>query len=354
MANKSIAIYGAGLFGRALLNELTQLNIDVAFFVDEYAAYSEFHGKPVVRIKDIQDKTNIFLLNSTAYDLVENLKKEGFPEVLSLQETISAYPGALVELNHTMWMVKSERLVDENEFAWLATRMADEESRKLLSLLTSFRIKPSPECFFYADGDQDYFPSGFDPFRGIDDLRFVDCGAFTGDTIQALFNKYHHRISWIAALEPDPNNLRKLVEKQFVRDCAEHAETSIFIFPVGAFNEEKLCGFQITAAGTTSSIAGAGSESELVPVARIDTLLAHTPPNFIKMDIEGAELEGLEGARTIMKNYRPNLAVSVYHKAEHLWEIPRYIHSLCPDYEFRLRLHGNWGHELTLYCCMPD
>jgi len=45
--------------------------------------------------------------------------------------------------------------------------------------------------------------------------------------------------------------------------------------------------------------------------------------------------------------------LSIYHKAEHLWEIARLVDSICPEYEFRLRLHGNFGRELTLYCFLP-
>ncbi|NCB40310.1 MAG: FkbM family methyltransferase [Erysipelotrichia bacterium] len=331
MTERKIAIYGAGLFGKALLNELKILGAGIEFFIDEYASYTEFHGKPVVRIKDVVDKENLLLLNSTAYDLVANLKKAGFIDVMSLKEVISAYPGALIELNQTMWVVQSERLIDKNEFAWLNKRVSDDESRKLLDQLTSFRMEPSPDSFFYADGDQEYFPSGFDPFTGIESLRFVDCGAYTGDTIQVIFNNYHRKISWIAAIEPDSSNLAKLSAREFVRSSAGHEDAAIFIFPLGAFDAENFCGFHSTPAGTTSSISLSGESQHQIQVARLDTILAHTPPNFIKMDIEGAELEALRGAKTIITKYRPNLAVSVYHKPEHLWEIPRLIHSFCPE-----------------------
>ncbi|MBU1109294.1 MAG: FkbM family methyltransferase [Candidatus Riflebacteria bacterium] len=352
MTNKKYAIYGASIYAKVLFNELCRLGINVDFFVDEYVQAKEFLGKPVFRIKDVTDKKNLILMNATAYDLVESLMAKGFPEVKSLKETIYAYPGALIEFNQTMWVVKSNRLVNENEFAWLHKRMADEKSKKLLQTLTNFRMNPLPEYFFYADGDTEYFPSGFDAFKGIDNLKFVDCGAFTGDTIQSLFNNFSRKIEWIISMEPDPNNLEKLIKQNLVRR-PEHENTNIFIYPIGAFNKETLCSFQLN--GSSSSISDSSSDTQLlVPVARIDTLLAHTAPNFIKMDVEGAELEALDGAKEIIKKHRPNLAISAYHKAEHLWEVPRFIDSLCPDYEFRLRLHGNWGHELTLYCCMPE
>ncbi len=348
------AIYGAGLFGRALINEFRRRGEDAEFFIDEYAVYREFCGRPVRRIREVEHKDQVQLLNSTAYDLVAGLKQAGFTHVLSLREAIAAYPGALAELNETMWIVKGERLVDEHEIVWLESRLADDKSRQLLRQLVAFRRQPVPEHFFYADGDKDYFPSDFDPYQGIDHLRFADCGAFTGDTVQSLFDRYHRPISWIIALEPDPNNLKKMVARSFSRPCEAHRQTEVFIVPVGAYHAEMICGFQTTDAGTTSAVTAGNTNCGQVSVARLDTILAHTPPNFIKMDIEGAEPEALAGAANLIRTHSPNLAISIYHKPEHLWEIPRYLDSLCPKYKFRMRLHGNWGHELTLYCTVAD
>ncbi len=51
------------------------------------------------------------------------------------------------------------------------------------------------------------------------------------------------------------------------------------------------------------------------------------------MDIEGAELEALKGAREIIVRDRPKLAISIYHNAEDYVEISAYIKSLVPDYK---------------------
>jgi FkbM family methyltransferase len=56
--------------------------------------------------------------------------------------------------------------------------------------------------------------------------------------------------------------------------------------------------------------------------------------NFIKLDIEGAELETLKGAVETIRRYKPQLAVCLYHKHSDFWEIPRFLKELVPDYEF--------------------
>ena len=49
------------------------------------------------------------------------------------------------------------------------------------------------------------------------------------------------------------------------------------------------------------------------------------------MDIEGAELDALNGAKATIRKHLPKLAVCLYHVQEHLWEIPLKINdSILP------------------------
>lgn len=70
---------------------------------------------------------------------------------------------------------------------------------------------------------------------------------------------------------------------------------------------------------------------------------------FIKMDIEGAELEALHGCRDTIIKYRPKLAICVYHKPEDIIEIPSYIHEIVPEYKLYLRHHSKDLSETVLY-----
>ncbi|MCH9845828.1 MAG: FkbM family methyltransferase [Alphaproteobacteria bacterium] len=72
--------------------------------------------------------------------------------------------------------------------------------------------------------------------------------------------------------------------------------------------------------------------------------------DMIKMDIEGAEVPALEGARKIIEKYKPKLAICVYHKDSDLWLIPQLIKEIRDDYEFYLDCTTGFGGETVLYC----
>jgi hypothetical protein len=51
------------------------------------------------------------------------------------------------------------------------------------------------------------------------------------------------------------------------------------------------------------------------------------------MDIEGAELDALYGAERQIRENKPKLAISLYHKLSDIVEIPRLIRSFVPEYK---------------------
>jgi len=78
------------------------------------------------------------------------------------------------------------------------------------------------------------------------------------------------------------------------------------------------------------------------------------PVSFIKMDIEGSELDTLAGARELIRKNAPILAICAYHKQSDLWNIPLFIHDLSPDYGFHLRPHDLEGWDVVCYAIPPD
>ena len=83
-----------------------------------------------------------------------------------------------------------------------------------------------------------------------------------------------------------------------------------------------------------------------VPATTIDTIREKTglKADFIKMDIEGSELNALIGAKETIKKDRPQLAISIYHSNDDFVDIPLYLKSELKDYKFYL------GHYSFDYC----
>jgi FkbM family methyltransferase len=104
--------------------------------------------------------------------------------------------------------------------------------------------------------------------------------------------------------------------------------------------------------GPASHVVNAGVYAGSVQTLSIDDLVREQgldKVNFIKMDVEGAELSALKGAAETIRCYKPKLAISAYHKPDDLISIPAYIQSLNPDYLFYLDYYTIIGDEIVLY-----
>lgn len=71
--------------------------------------------------------------------------------------------------------------------------------------------------------------------------------------------------------------------------------------------------------------------------------------DFIKMDIEGAELGALKGAEETLRTFRPKLGISLYHKENDFIEIPTYLNKLGLGYKFFLDHFTIFGNETVLF-----
>ena len=72
-------------------------------------------------------------------------------------------------------------------------------------------------------------------------------------------------------------------------------------------------------------------------------------PTFIKIDIEGFEPNCLQGARTVISETAPVVAVCVYHLQSHLWDILLQLNSYYSEYNFKMCPHLADGWDLVLY-----
>lgn len=72
--------------------------------------------------------------------------------------------------------------------------------------------------------------------------------------------------------------------------------------------------------------------------------------DFIKMDIEGAELEALKGAEGCLRKCRPKLAISIYHnRGQDMIDVPLWLSQLDIGYKFYVDHYSILQWETVLY-----
>lgn len=113
-------------------------------------------------------------------------------------------------------------------------------------------------------------------------------------------------------------------------------------------------------AGRMTTVLGSGeSERPMCPVSTItiDDFVEQEGLDrldFVKMDVEGAELKVLHGAREAVQKFAPKLGIAAYHKDDDLITIPAAIGALNPDYRFYLGSFSALEDETVLFAAPPS
>jgi FkbM family methyltransferase len=198
------------------------------------------------------------------------------------------------------------------------------------------------QYFCCGTGDE-YFYEDF--IKYADEEIFIDAGCYDLETSVDL-SRICHGLKKIYAFEPDKDNFEKCMKK-FEKEKENLPET--VILPYGTWNCETELHFDATADGCSHICDG----DTVIKTATIDDVVSKQDRvTFIKMDVEGAELESLQGAQEIIKRDKPKLAICIYHKPEDMLTLPLYIKSLVPEYRFYLRSYSNAENEMVLYAVL--
>jgi len=215
----------------------------------------------------------------------------------------------------------------------VANMLADEKSKKTYLGMVKFRQtcrkKDFPMSYYEKTP---YFIKELNLNK---DEVFIDCGAYTGDTID-VFLKHCPDYNQIVAFEPAPKIFKKLEEKYA-------NNPKITLINAGVYDKEGIVSFSDTGADGNSRISDAityDADEELtsIKVKTIDNLNLEKV-TFIKMDVEGAELNALKGAEKTILRDKPKLAICIYHSNEDMVCIAEHIHKLMPEYKFYVKQH---------------
>ena len=350
--SKQLVLCGAGGLGRKTLQGLRKAGIEPVAFTDNNARLwnTEVEGVYVHSPADAVAKygeRHAFVVTAWGARSPDRLADRkavwislGCAAVLSFRTLFWKYPAFY--LPHYACDLPHKVYEQADQVAAAAKLWSDDISRveylEQLRWRTGIDYEGLPEP---VEGPT-YFAK--DLIKITSQERFVDCGAFDGDTLRDLVRVTGGDFQQVWAMEPDPENLAKL--QAAIAGLPEDIRRKVEIIPIAAADTARTLRFE------SGGLASSGfSELGAIEVRcdAIDNLLAGSKPTFIKMDIEGAEPDALLGARKLIQQCRPILAISVYHLQEHLWEIPLVVAKMVRDYSFYLRPHDLEGWDLVCY-----
>lgn len=246
--------------------------------------------------------------------------------------------------------------VDGCSYNYLAPDYVRKNGEKLDEVFELLSDRYSQECYISCIESRitghsiDMEPAPWsDPPYLLEDLMvwhdkevFVDGGAYTGDFVDEIYEKMPDGVVkdfLVYSFEPDEQNYRALYDK-----CKD--DNHVVLIKKGMSDASKFLYFD-GGTGEEGHICESGDQK--IEVDSIDNVLGSQKATFIKMDIEGSELDALKGAKMQIVENKPRLAICLYHKQDDLFEIPLYIKSLRDDYRFYVRPHSSMATELVLY-----
>ena len=348
---RSVVLYGAGNMGREVRRLLTSQGWEVRCFLDRNARPGDqVEGTPVhspddfacdeAARREMPVIVTIFNPDVAMPALLRQLRELGWRNVMLFVEFHRRFAA---ELGDRFWLTALDfyRGLD-GPLRAAADLWSDRQSREVYDAVLRYRLEADPARLPAPDLDHQYFPTDVPAWKLP--CRFVDCGAFDGDTLAHL-QRTGFALEAVAAFEPDADNLRRL-SGQMASLAAAPAGPEALLWPCAVSSATARLRFD-SGHGAASGLSTDGQE--FVQAVALDEALAGFRPTLIKMDIEGAEYGALLGARGLIERHRPGLAICVYHRPQDLWEIPLLLQSWNLGYQFYLRAHRHNGFDLVLY-----
>ena len=342
---KHVCIFGCGNMGRELPQLLKSCG-EKGIIVDCYCDNDKSKvGKDVyncgikcISIEDlIKIKNETAVIISTRYykEIYEQLVKYKFPLIDRVFHN-KFYIDDFLKENDREKVINSLKnlfeILEDEESCRVLTRIIEEWTRSEYSYGQLDDIYSIPQ----------YFPVNI--MQSSDKECFVDCGAYNGDSISDFLNYSKGKFEKYYAFELNNKNceeLRTNIEMNY-----EDIKEKFVVENKGVSKETKEVRYEDGCEG--SKINQYGMEKGQI-VALDDYFSNNQEVTFIKMDIEGAEMDALVGAKKLIEMQQPKLAICLYHKPDDLWKIPLYIKKINKKYNIYIRHHTDLMNETVCY-----
>ena len=321
-ADKPILLYGMGNGADMIIKVLDENNIpwQDTFASDGFVRGHFFHGKKVLSFTEAKEKYGDFIVLMTF--AVHDEKTMNF--IKDTAESLELYSPTMSVVDGSPFTYEFF-LENEDKFQRAYSLLADEKSRQDYLNILRYKISGDTRYLFAAHSEKMKVYSEILSMGKNETI--VDLGAYDGDTIREFMQATDGEYNKIIALEPDSKNFRKLTEKTEGMQRLERHN-------IGAWDKKETLYF--------AKKGGRNSRTDEngVPVEfdSVDNIVSEQV-TLLKMDIEGAELKALEGARLTIEKYLPKLYVCAYHRNEDMYSLIFKINELSPEYKIYFRQH---------------
>lgn len=183
-----------------------------------------------------------------------------------------------------------------------------------------------------------YFENFLDKGR-MNNRTFVDIGAFDGKDTMHFFDWIGNVDANAIIFEADDNNFQTVSENM----ASYH---HVRLYNQGVADNIGTAPFS-SGKGEMSNFSSDGDK--YIRMTSLDSKISDVEIGYIKMDIEGFEKQALSGAKKIIAQQKPMMGISIYHKKEDIWEIPKLVLDMNPQYKFYLRHYSLGTADTVLY-----
>ncbi|MDR0608660.1 MAG: FkbM family methyltransferase [Planctomycetaceae bacterium] len=353
---KKLALFGAGHLGLIAVNILKSNGLPIDYFVDNdhKKIGQSIEGIPVISAQElvkIAGNTEVIIASLSYF-------KEIFIQLYELG-ILHTVKGALLIWESNIFnpcktlglgqVSNPSKIIFDNEASIhrLFSILADEKSKKVLYGLLNYHLTQEPEYIFAIQDDlnKQYFDRELLDFSANE--CFVDGGSLDGKTTEEFIRIVNGQFRKALLFEPNPECVNLINNNYSLRKYHDR----INVIQQGLYHIETSIGFDRHGDLMAGSIND--SSENTIETTRLDNYLNENI-SFIKLDIEGAELPALKGGEEVIRQLKPKLAIAVYHKPCDLWEIPLFVHDLCPEYHLYFRHYMNITTDTTLYAKLSE
>ena len=163
----------------------------------------------------------------------------------------------------------------------------------------------------------------------------LDCGASDGDfTREAL----QAGAKLVVSIEISPA-AQECLRRNLAEPIATHRA---IVYPKGVWDSDGTLRLNVSDSNFAANsvvLRPEGShtdvEASLTTIDKIVSELGLPRVDFIKMDIEGAEINALSGAHDTITKFKPRLSIATEHKLDDEVTIPRAVRRLRSDYKMK-------------------